>query len=122
MKSVGDLLVLNSNRYPEKTAIVFRGQRFTYRELNERVNRLAHHLLDLGIQKGDRVGFMFYNSNQFVEIYFAALKIGALAVPINFRMVPREIKWTLDNARCNVFAYSQSCSAQVGPVKKDFPL
>ncbi len=74
MNTQGDSLILNAGRYPEKTAIVFRDKRFTYRELNEPVNRFAHHLVDPGVQKGDRVGIMFYNSNQFVEIYFATVK------------------------------------------------
>jgi acyl-CoA synthetase (AMP-forming)/AMP-acid ligase II len=116
-----DFLVLNANRYPDKTALVYRGRRFTYREINERVNRLAHHLTALGIKKGDPVGFMFLNSNQFVEIFFATQKIGALAVPLNFRMVPREVKWVLDNARCKLFAYHEIFSQQVDPVRDDLP-
>ncbi len=82
---VGDFLVSMACRYPDKTAVVFRGQRFGYQLLNERVNCLAHHLRDLGVQKGDRVGFMFFNSTQFVELFFAAVKIGALAVPPEFQ-------------------------------------
>jgi long-chain acyl-CoA synthetase len=118
--NVGYLLVLNANRYPEKTALVHRRQRLTYRELNQQVNRLAHHLMKLGVEKGDRVGFMFYNSSQFVEIFFATQKIGALAVPMSFRLVPREVKWILDNARCKAFAYSQASAGQVDQVKKEF--
>jgi acyl-CoA synthetase (AMP-forming)/AMP-acid ligase II len=120
MNNIGELIVLNANRYPDKTALVYRDLRLSYRKLNERINRMAHHLLDLGVQKGEQVGFMFYNSNQFVEIFYATLKIGALAVPVNFRMVPREVKWMLDNSRCKVFAYSEECKAQVDPVKNDF--
>ncbi len=81
MNNMGEFLVMNADRYPDKTAII-------YREFNERVNRLAHHLLDLGVRKGDRVGFMLYNSNQFMEILYAALKIGAISVPLNFRIGP----------------------------------
>jgi len=121
MKRIGDMLVLNANRYPNKTAILYQEQRFTYKELNERVNRLSHHLADLGVGKGDRVGFMLYNSNQFVEIFFAVVKLGAIAVPFNFRLVPREVKWTLDHIGCKVFVYGKRCAAQVDPIKKDVP-
>jgi len=76
--------------------------------------------MDLGVQKGDRVGFMFYNSNQFAEAFYSVQKIGGVSVPLNFRMVPREVKWTLDSARCKFFAYSEACAKQVDPVKKDF--
>jgi acyl-CoA synthetase (AMP-forming)/AMP-acid ligase II len=120
MKNTGAFLNLNENRYPENVAIVYRDQRVTYRELNQRVNRLAHHLMDMGVQKGDRAGLLFYNCNQFVEFFFAVQKIGAIAVPVNFRLVPREVKWILDNSQCQVLAYSHMCSDIVDPVKGDF--
>ncbi len=119
MKNLGELLVLNARRYPDNPAVVYRDRRFTYAELNKRVNRLAHHLMDLGVGKGDHVGFMFYNSNQFIELFFATAKIGAVAVPLNYRLVPREVKWALDNTRCKVFAYGRACAEQVDPIKKD---
>jgi long-chain acyl-CoA synthetase len=117
--TTSDFLVLNANRYPDKTAIVYRGRRLSYREINERVNRLAHHLMALDVKKGDHVGLMFLNSNQFVETFFATQKIGAVAVPLNWRMISREVKWNLDNARCKAFVYSEVFSEQVDPVKKD---
>jgi acyl-CoA synthetase (AMP-forming)/AMP-acid ligase II len=118
LQRIGDLLVLNARRYPEKTAVVYQGRRFTYEEINTRVNRLAHHLMNLGVRKGEHVGFMFYNSNQFIELFFATVKIGAVAVPLNYRLVSREIKWALDNTRCRVFAYAEAVASQVNPVKK----
>ncbi len=69
VKSIADLLVLNADRYPENMALVYGDLRFTYRQLNKRVNRLAAHLIRLGVEKGDRVGFMFYNSHRFAEIF-----------------------------------------------------
>ncbi len=119
--NLGDFLYKSAVKYPEKTALIIQDRRFSYRELNERVNRMAHHLQDMGVRKGDRVGFMFYNSNQFIEIYFATVKIGGVAVPLNFRMVPREVKWILDNSGCKVFAYGQACAEQVAPIKHELP-
>ncbi len=120
MRNIGDVLRISATQAPNHTAIVYHGQRICYDELNARVNRLSHHLLELGVQKGDRVGFMFYNSNQFIEIFFATVKIGAVAVPLNYRLIPREVKWCLDNTHCKVFAYSEACSKQVDPVNKEF--
>jgi acyl-CoA synthetase (AMP-forming)/AMP-acid ligase II len=120
LDNIAEGLILNVARYPDKTAVVYKERRITFRELNNRVNRLANHLLELGIQKGDRIGFMLYNSNQFIEIFYASMKIGAIAVPINFRLVPREVKWIADNSGCKVFVYSKPCADQVDPVKKDF--
>ncbi len=120
MIQMADFLVLNARRYPDKTCVVYRDKRFTFSELNTRVNRLAHYLLGLGVTRGDRVGFMLPNSNQFLELFFASVKIGAIAVPINWRMVPREVKWIADNAACKVFAYAASNAELVAPVKADF--
>jgi acyl-CoA synthetase (AMP-forming)/AMP-acid ligase II len=120
MITIGSGLAVSARHYPEEIAIVFQGCPISYRMFNERVNRLSHHMLGLNIQKGDSVGMMFYNSSQFLEIFYAVMKIGAVAVPVNFRLVPREVKWILDNSRCIAFAYSEACRKQVDPVKKDF--
>ncbi len=119
MLKIGEMLSLNARRYPEKIAVVHNEERLTYRELNKRVNRLANHLLEMGVKKGDRVGLLFYNSSRFVEILYAVAKIGAIATPLNFRMVPREIKWCLDHLRCKVFIYGRTFSQQVDSIRKD---
>jgi acyl-CoA synthetase (AMP-forming)/AMP-acid ligase II len=119
MGNVGNGLIVNAKRFPEKTAIVTQEHSISYRELNNRVNRLAHHLLGLEVVKGDRVGLMFQNSSQFLEMFYAIVKIGAIAVPVNFRLVPKEVKWILDNSRCKVFAYGEAFSQQVDSVKED---
>jgi acyl-CoA synthetase (AMP-forming)/AMP-acid ligase II len=118
--NVGYLLTLNANRYPEKTALVYKKQRFSYRELNDKVNRLAHSLMDLGINKGDKVGYLFPNCNQIVELFFALLKIGAVAVPLNHRLVSREIQCLLDSAECKAFVYSDLYFQKVREVKHEF--
>lgn len=115
--NVGYFLTLNSNRYPQNTAIVYKDIRLTYRELNQRVNSLAHSFIDLGIKKGDKVGYLFPNCNQIVELFFALAKIGAIAVPLNHRLVSREIKYLLDSVECEVFIYSELYDLAVSEVK-----
>lgn len=82
----------------EKLALAFEGTRLTYGQLNSKVNRVANGLLDLGIKKGDRVAALMYNCHQFMEIYFALAKIGAIMVPLNFRLVARELQFALDDS------------------------
>lgn len=118
--NVGYLLVLNANRYPDKTAIVYKDQQISYRELNRKVNCLANSLLNLGIIKGDRVGYLFPNCNQIVELYLALQKIGAIAVPLNHRLVSREVKCLVDSAECKAFVYSEIYDQTVSAVKNDF--
>ena len=68
---VGDIIHQTAARYPDKIGVVFEGQEFTWREVNRRVNQLAHGLLGLGLKKGDRVGILSRNCNQYLEYYFA---------------------------------------------------
>jgi acyl-CoA synthetase (AMP-forming)/AMP-acid ligase II len=83
---------------PDKTAIVFEDKRYTFSQLNERVNRLANGLLKLGIKKGDRVAFLQVNCNQCVETYFAVAKTGAIYLPLNFRAKGNELSYMLNTA------------------------
>ena len=115
--NLGYFLSLNANRYPEKTALVYKNQRFSYRELNHQVNCLAHALMNLGIEKGDKVGYLFPNCNQIVELFFALQKIGAVAVPLNHRLVAREISYLLNFSECKAFVYSDLYGQAVDEVK-----
>ena len=90
---------------PDKDAMVFEENRFTFNQLNERVNRLANALLGMGVQKGDRVALLHVNGNQCVETYFAVGKIGGIFVPLNFRAKANELTYMLNTAEANtVFA------------------
>ena len=87
---------------PERTALVFYGQEITFSGLNERVNRLANALANLGVGQGDRVAVMQVNCNQGIEIYFAAARLDAIYVPINFRARSEELEQMLAIARPSV--------------------
>jgi acyl-CoA synthetase (AMP-forming)/AMP-acid ligase II len=95
--TIGDLLVRNANKFPDKQAVVSeKGPSMTFRRLNERVNRLSHALLDSGLKKGDRIGVLVHNCHQFLEIYFAAAKTGAVFCPYNNHFKQSELKDILD--------------------------
>lgn len=72
--------------------------RLNFRELNERCNKLANSLLGAGVEKGERIGFLLMNSAEFMEAYFAAAKIGAVVVPLNWRLVPDELEFILKDS------------------------
>ncbi len=92
----GDVLTRNARKFPAKTAIVHEDTRLTYREFNERVNRLANALLKKGLNKGDRIGVLVHNCHQFMEIYFAAAKTGGIFCPYNNHLKQRELKDIID--------------------------
>ena len=72
--------------------------RLTYEELNNRCNQLANSFVGAGIAKGDRVGLLLMNSSEFMESYYALAKIGAVVVPLNWRLVADELEFILKDS------------------------
>jgi acyl-CoA synthetase (AMP-forming)/AMP-acid ligase II len=93
-----DFLSIANAICPERDSIVFEGSRWTYGRINERINRLANGLVKLGVGKGDRVGILHVNCNQYIETYFATAKLGAIFVPLNFRAKADELAYMIGNA------------------------
>ena len=90
-----DILAIASAIVPERPAITFDGQTTTFEGLAARANRLANALAELGVKAGDRVAVIDVNTPQHLEMYFAAARLDAIYVPLNFRdraeeLVPRE--------------------------------
>ena len=83
---------------PERTAIVFDGKRISYAGLSDRVNRLSNVLAEMGVSGGDRIAMMQVNCNEHIEAYFAAAKLDAVYVPLNFRSSSEEIRYMLSDA------------------------
>lgn len=78
--------------------IVYRDHRFTYRELRQRVARLANALTTLGVKRGDTVAVMDWDSHRYLECFFAVPMIGAVLHTINVRLSPEQILYTIDHA------------------------
>jgi acyl-CoA synthetase (AMP-forming)/AMP-acid ligase II len=93
------------------------GRRFTFRELNARVNRTAHVLTDLGVGRGDRVALMMMNSVEFEECYFAIAKLGATAVPLNWRLVPDELAFILGDAGATTIVFGSEFTTVVDELR-----
>jgi acyl-CoA synthetase (AMP-forming)/AMP-acid ligase II len=93
-----DFLNIAAAICPDRLAIIFEDRRYTFSQLNERVNRLANGLLKLGVKKGDRISFLQVNCNQCVETYFAVAKMGAIYLPLNFRAKEKELIYMLNTA------------------------
>jgi fatty-acyl-CoA synthase len=90
--NVGAILSKRASVSPNKMALVFEGHNFSYRELNERSNRWANAFTDFGVVKGDRVGILLTNCNEFWEAFFGLAKIGVILVGLNWRLVHRELE------------------------------
>src|SRR4051794_5487150 len=93
-----DLFELAADKVPERTAIIDKRRRVTFRELDERANRLAHAFMAAGIEHGDHVGIYAVNCVEWVESMFALYKMRAVPVNVNFRYVEDELRYLFANA------------------------
>lgn len=97
-----DFLSIANAICPDRDLVVFDGKRSTFEQINERVNRLTNAFRELGIQKGDRIGMLQVNCKEHIETYFAAAKIGAIFVPLNFRAKSSELSYMISNAEARL--------------------
>ena len=98
---------------PDKPALLFRDQVITYQDLSRRSDRTACWLQSLGIEKGDRVAVMLYNCPEFLDLFLACSRLGAIFVPINFRITARELDYFLTNCRPRLFVHGDAFKAIV---------
>ncbi|RJP54821.1 MAG: long-chain fatty acid--CoA ligase [Anaerolineaceae bacterium] len=87
-----------ARKYPDRACTIFKGAVITYKEMNEITDRIAAALVDMGVQKGDRVGIFMPNTPQFVMTYYGILKAGAAVVATNPLYTPPEIEHQASDA------------------------
>ena len=126
--NTAEFLMVATAICPDKDAIVFEGKRHTFSQLNERANRLGNALSNLGVQKGDRVAILQVNTAQCVEAYFAAAKLGAIYVPLNFRARGNELAYMLNSSEANTLLVGEryidldnSINSEIASVKYLIP-
>ncbi len=99
--------------FPDKPALIFEGKTYTYKELNQQVNRLANALAALGLEKGDRVGLFLPNIPGFVIGYYAAQKLGAIVVSINSMSKKREVQYIVSDSGCKILFTTRELREEV---------
>jgi long-chain acyl-CoA synthetase len=99
---ISDIPRKNARLYPDRVALIDGDVRITFSEFNVRVNRLAHAILNLGLNKGDRVAVLSENIYQYVELYFACAKAGIPLVPLNFRSNSEELSYIIDDSNAKL--------------------
>ncbi|MBT2756443.1 long-chain-fatty-acid--CoA ligase [Mesobacillus foraminis] len=103
--------------YGEKRAIICEERVFTYKELNERVKRLAAGLRKLGIRKGDRVAYLAPNSVEMLEGFYGVFELGAIMVPLNIRLKPEDYLFILNHSESKVLFVDQELYHLIQPIK-----
>jgi fatty-acyl-CoA synthase len=95
---IGDFLRRAAKLYPNKTAIVDGEKRFTYAQFRDRANQLSHALSALGVGPRDRVCILSPNSHYFLESYYGVTQLGAILVPLNYRLVAADHEYIINHA------------------------
>jgi fatty-acyl-CoA synthase len=114
---VSDFLRRAAKLYPNKTAIVDGEKRFTYSEFAERVNQLGHALLSIGVRPGDRVCILSPNSHYFLESYYGVAQIGAILVPLNYRLVAADHEYIINHAGVKVVVADHQYTEMVEEIR-----
>jgi benzoate-CoA ligase family protein len=124
MNACDELLRPTPNSRRGRTqALVYRDTAYTYDDLEAMVNRVGHALLRTGIDRGDRVLLLLKDSPDFVTCYLAAIKVGGVAVALNTRCAPKDLRFALDDTGCRVIVidfefldiYIQAVAGREGP-------
>lgn len=100
---IGDVIRTYAEKTPDKEGAADLYRSLTFKEWNERCNRLANAMLDMGLEKGDRFAFIAFNSLEWLEVYGAAAKNGLICVPIMFRLAPAEYEYILKDSGSKAF-------------------
>jgi len=120
--NLADLFEHSVDHFGDRTYLVAEGERRTYAEMEERANRLAHHLAAHGVGAGDHVGIYAYNSVQWVETLWAVFKLRAVWVNINYRYVEDELAYLFDNADLKALVYQREFAPRVRGVLDRLPM
>ncbi len=117
----GDWVGRYGRSFPDKEALVdaITGQRFTYGRLADEVYRLANYLRDdLGVAKGDRVCCLSFNRHEYLTLFFALSRLGAVLVPLNFRLAPGEFGYFFEDAKPRAVFFDRDHQTSMAELKR----
>ncbi|KIA60586.1 acyl-CoA synthetase [Nocardia vulneris] len=120
--NIADLVEHAIDLMPDRVALADDSREVTYAQLEERANKLAHYLLEHGVQPGDKVGIYSRNTIEAVEAMVAVFKARAVMVNVNFRYVENELQYIFDNSDMVALIHERRYSDRVAGVLPKTPL
>ena len=115
------ILIEAAEKYPKKPALVCEDKRYTYSEFESRVKRLASAFKELGVRPNDKVAIIHKNCHYFLESYFATTFIGAVIVPVNYRLSQKEFSYILNNSDAKILITNPEFNKKIFPSVKQSP-
>ncbi len=119
--NIADLFEHTVDVVPDRTCVVDGDVRLTYRELDERGNRIGHYLAAQGVGPADHVGIYAQNSHQWLEAMLGCLKIRAVPINVNYRYVEDELSYLIGNAELVACIYDQEYAGRLAAVAQRSP-
>src|SRR6476660_9131595 len=119
--NLADLYEIVADAVPDRPALVAGDRRLTYAQLDERANRFAHHLLDHGVEPGDKVAIYSWDRAEWVEAMLGAYKARAVPVNVNYRYVADVAGDILDNSDAAVIVHVRAFSPLLAAIRADLP-
>src|SRR3954468_24362128 len=120
--NLADLFEYAVDLFGDREYVVADGKRRTYAEMDERANRLAHHLAAQGVGPGDHVGIYAYNSVEWIETLWAVFKLRAVWVNINYRYVEDELRYLFDKADLVALVFQREFAPRFAGVLDELPM
>jgi len=106
---------------PNRLGLVYEDSRLTFRQMNERACRTANALTKIGVAMGDRVAILAQNCPEYYDTYFGVAKIGAITVPLNWRLAPPEIQFILENSGARTLVFGPEYTEMVAGLRGRIP-
>jgi 3-oxocholest-4-en-26-oate---CoA ligase len=119
--NLADLFEIVADAVPERPALVAGDRRLTYSQLDERANRFAHHLLDRGVEPGDKVAIYSWDRAEWVEAMLGTYKARAVPVNVNYRYVADEARYIFDNSDAVAVVFEGAFAPVVNAIRADLP-
>ncbi len=115
--NIGEWISKRAILQPQKPFLTDKDKVYNNRQFNERVNKTANALANLGAMKGDRVALLMSNCSEFLEIFFACAKTGAIMVPLNFRLAVPELVYIIKDSGPCLLIYCDEFDAKIAEIK-----
>jgi len=115
----GEIARLNAVRYGNRIAFKDERKGISFEQANRRINAFVRSLYDLGLRKGDRVAVLLYNCIEYCELLYGLPKAGFVMVPLNYKLVGRELKYILNNSEANALIYGQEFTETVNEMRTE---
>lgn len=107
--------------YPDKIAVIDEDKRFTYRQFDDRVNRLSNALRKLGVAAGTKVAVMVPNTHPMLECFYGICQMGAVIVPLNIRLNPDELGYVIDHSDSEVVIVDAEWGDRIHDIRSRLP-